>query len=210
MSPSITKLHLQSLMLSSEGQAILFVGADRTPFVVSREAIARFDLSQQIEVDTRGVHYLDCEETKDINPKYFAPVAEYLQTGDFKLGSVDENRSHDDSSHAETLGFASQIARMLRLKDLQQLVAGKIHALRPLHGFSLLLLVKIIFSSPYDPARDHYAVYEIRDHLIMLVFQHFYSLMENHCSTMRRVLCDHNDLATGVYGKLASTPTGGI
>lgn len=207
-------------MTLRDDQVVLYVGENRTPFVVPKAAVSRYNLlSDQVRHKDVTGYYIGCDELEQANPKDFIDVAEFLQHGDFKPSLIETTTvpiphiegitTGEKSKVAENCGYAFLIARRLAMKDLQKLVVEKIRALYPLEPFSLLLLSKIVFSMAPNADTDDDTVVEVRGLLIDHVFEYYYTLMEAHASTLRSVLMDYQDLASAVHERLARAPEGG-
>ena len=196
----------------------IFVGADQTPFMVSKEGVGACDfLANRVSFTEELKTHIELDEHSDITAKEFFPLADYLDKGDFeprlinkgnlllRLDGVFLPKERDSAAIAVSKVFLN--AAKLWYETLQQLCVDKLKALYPLSLDALLTVLMIVSRADTHGSE---AGEELKDWLTDHIAEFFWSLVEGKGPTFKRLMYENPETRRRVLEKLGQNSNLGV
>lgn len=175
------------------------VGAEHEPFTLGKTNIEKCHyLSDLVRFDEElRSHIKLYDEDKNIAASAFAPVAEYLQSGDFRPRLLDRAIPQVEGvmmleQHLEAVQKIASVyltASKLHLASLQDLCLRKITSIQPMSAEALLLAVRYN-ACIENPDGGGVIDSKLRPWLVDQVAEQFFKLYDICNVTMSRVMRD--------------------
>ncbi len=195
-----------TLLSSSPNIVMIYVDNPHKIFKVRRSGLdASPLLSRLLTHHPENGWYIMSPKLSSLDAENFRPIVEYIDRREYHPNILDDHTPHvrlEGDLSPEMLrhevvrcGTIYQVAQMLEMPGLQDLVFRKLKALTPVYeALEMLTVIELLFDigSP-----------EIRQYLTQHVADHYWTLVLAETEKTVEVMTTNKELMRGVFGKLS-------
>jgi hypothetical protein len=204
--PEITQ---QDDLKADTGIVTIHIGPDDEEFMVPRESITDRPYFRDIQSLENEAWVIRRSSYRDVDPKKFKWIADFLSTGDFghriptdeweRKETIEESRQDIFIECAE----AYEVAKDMVMEDLMDLILEKLQAIKPWAPLDALSFATLIFQDPTDASCRSEAETNLMKSFGNYLAQRFWYFDEQHHSNWKERLKRCPGMAREVFSILA-------